>query len=69
MQVGNSGSVDNPGQSFADDVRVADSLDHEVDDNDELGVDETDELVGQLVDYVSDLTLLPRATRNVYRNP
>jgi hypothetical protein len=28
-------------------------------DDDELGLDETDALVGQLVDYVSDLTLLP----------
>jgi hypothetical protein len=40
-------------------VRVADGLDREVDDDDELGVDGTDELVGQLVDYISDLTLLP----------
>ena len=29
------------------------------DDNEEFGVDDTDELVGQLIDYVSDLTLLP----------
>ena len=33
--------------------------DHDDDDNDEeLGADETNELVGQLIDYVSDLTLL-----------
>ena len=33
--------------------------DNREDDNDEeLGADETDELVGQLIDYVSDLTLL-----------
>jgi hypothetical protein len=39
---------------------LVDHLDHDGDDvNEELGVDEADELVGQLVDYVSDLTLLP----------
>jgi hypothetical protein len=41
--------------------RVCDN-DNNDDDNDngeELGADETDELVGQLIDYVSDLTLLP----------
>ena len=32
--------------------------DHDDDYNEELGADDTDELVGQLVDYVSDLTLL-----------
>lgn len=40
---------------------VAGGVDHDDnDDNDEeLGIDETDELVGQLVDYVGDLALLP----------
>ena len=32
--------------------------DHDDDNNEELGADDTDELVGQLVDYVSNLTLL-----------
>ena len=37
-------------QTLADDV--------DYDDDNELDVDETDTLVGQLVDYVSDLALL-----------
>ena len=35
------------------------SADHDDDHDDEHGANETDELVGQLIDFVSDLTLLP----------
>ena len=51
---GGSGSY---GQQLPDDAIMTGALDHD----DELGSDEdeTDELVGQLVDYVSDLSLLP----------
>jgi hypothetical protein len=59
-----SESISNLGR-FSVDVgsvnRVRDN-DNDNDDNDngeELGADETDKLVGQLIDYVSDLTLLP----------
>ena len=40
---------------------LARDLDHsgDNDEHDDLDIDEADELVGQLVDYVSDLTLLP----------
>jgi hypothetical protein len=48
------GGTGNPGQ-----LLVGVDNDREDGDNDEeLGADETDELVGQLIDYVSDLTLL-----------
>ena len=51
---GSSGSRD---QQLPDDAIMAGALNRD----DELGSDEdeTDELVGQLVDYVSDLSLLP----------
>lgn len=48
--------IDVQGWVFGDN-RVAGRLDD--DDDEELDEDETDELVGQLVDYVSDLALLP----------
>ena len=41
------------------DVELVADPDHDDGDDEELGVDETDELVGQLVDYVGDLALLP----------
>ena len=48
------------GQPLVDCVVAVDGLDCDSNDNDEeLGIDETDELVGQLVDYVGDLALLP----------
>ena len=55
--VGHGGSSGSHGQPPPDDVMMTGALDHE----DEPGSDEdeTDELVGQLVDYVSDLSLLP----------
>ena len=64
VRVGSGISVDEDRggleQPLADGANVAGGLNHTDDDNDEeLGVDETDELVGQLVDYVSDLALLP----------
>ena len=53
--VGSSGSV------LDVDGRAAGKAGEDSDDDNEgdLGGDETDELVGQLVDYVSDLVLLP----------
>jgi len=33
--------------------------DHDDDNDKELGIDEMDELAGQLVDYISELVLLP----------
>ena len=53
--VSDSGNVHGPG-SVNKHVHGGDDGDS---DNEELGVDEADELVGQLIDYVSDLTLLP----------
>ena len=41
------------------DVELAADPNHNNGDNEELGVDKTDELVEQLVDYVGDLALLP----------
>ena len=53
-------SVVGSGRLSAGCVEEVDGLDHDNNDNDEeLGIDETDELVGQLVDYISDLALLP----------
>jgi hypothetical protein len=55
----NDKGVDDVGQ---EPVGVMGDLDHnDGNDNDdeELGVDETDELVGKLIDYVSGLALLP----------
>ena len=40
-----------------DDVMVPGGLSHDDEDDEELGADEADELVGHLVDYVSDLAL------------
>ena len=63
VQVGSSGSgssgVSDSEQPLVDGTGTAGGLDHNDDNDEELGVDETDELVGQLVDYVSDLALLP----------
>lgn len=72
VRVGRVGSSDmgasHQEQSSRDDAWMAETPDGgdrggergvEDDDNDELGVDDTDEMVGQLVDYVSDLALLP----------
>jgi len=54
--------MDDSGQLLVGDARMVGGLDHN-DDNDnndeELGIDETDELAGQLVDYISELALLP----------
>ena len=58
MRVGISSSnegVGNGGQPLAGVGSVNDHEDY--DENEELGADETNELVGQLIDYVSDLTL------------
>ena len=49
--------VDVPGQVPADGNDVTCDLDRN--DDNELDEDEADELVGRLVDYVSDLALLP----------
>jgi hypothetical protein len=51
--------TDGLGQTSADVGRVGNDHNNDDDNDEELGVDETDELVGQLIDYVSDLTLLP----------
>jgi hypothetical protein len=54
-------STGNSGWSLVDvdSVNRVRDVNDDDNDNEELGADETDELVGQLVDYVSDLTLLP----------
>ena len=46
------------GHALADVGNLGDDHD-DYDDNEEFGADDSDELVGQLIDYVSDLTLLP----------
>ena len=62
MQVGGSSSTsigDGTGSLGQPLVDVGVDDDHDDDDNDEeLGADETNELIGQLIDYVSDPTLL-----------
>ena len=50
-------AVGSLGQSLVDLGGV--STDHDDDNNEEHSADETDEMVGQLIDFVSDLTLLP----------
>ena len=61
VRVGSGSSVGDLEWLSVDDVSMAGGLDHNNDnnDNEELGVDEMDGLVWQLVDYISDLTLLP----------
>jgi hypothetical protein len=51
--------ADGLGQPFVDGASAVGGFDHDDDNDEDLGVDEADELVGQLVDYVSDLALLP----------
>ena len=58
MRVGGR-SADSQEQVFVDGTGTAGSLDHNSNNDEELGEDEMDELVGQLIDYVSDLALLP----------
>jgi hypothetical protein len=55
----NDKGVDDVGQEPVGVMGDLDRDDGNDNDDEELGVDETDELVGQLVDYVSDLALLP----------
>ena len=50
-------AVGSLGQSLIDLGGV--STNHDDDNNEEHGADETDEMVGQFIDFVSDLTLLP----------
>ena len=59
VRVGSSRGTEGLGQLSGDNVRMADGLDDNNDNDEELGVDEMDEQVGQLVDYVSELALLP----------
>ena len=67
VRVGSGGGPGGSERSLADDVRMLDSLDQDNvnssddgnDNDEELGIDKTDELVGQLIDYVSNLALLP----------
>lgn len=59
VRVGSSRGTEGLGQLSGDNVRMADGLDDNDDNDEELGVDEMDEQVGQLVDYVSELALLP----------
>jgi len=60
VRAGSGRSMDGSGQPLVDDPRTPGNPNCDNDnDDEELGVDEADELVGQLVDYVSDLALLP----------
>ena len=54
-----SRDADALGQPFVDGASAVGGFNHDDNNDEDLGVDEADELVGQLVDYVSDLTLLP----------
>ena len=59
MRVGSSRDADSRAQLPSEDSTMTDALDHNNGSEDELDGDEADEMVGQLIDYVSDLTLLP----------
>ena len=58
VRVGSSRGTNGSEQPVGDNAKAVGELDHDDDNDDEPDVDETDELVGQLVDYVSDLALL-----------
>jgi hypothetical protein len=56
---GSSGNgTDSPGQPPANVGSISNEHDGEEDNDEELDAEETDESVGQLIDYVSDLSLL-----------
>jgi len=57
--VGSSTGTGGCEQPLPDNVVMQGDLDCNDKNDKELGVNETDDLVGQLVDYVSNLALLP----------
>ena len=59
VRLGSNRVTDGLEQLSVDDARMVVGLDDNDDNDEELGIDETDEQVGQLVDYVSELPLLP----------
>ena len=57
--MGSGGNTGDSGQPSVGDARMVGGHDHDDDNDKELGIDEMDELAGQLVDYISELVLLP----------